>query len=385
MALSKCVQCGWEVSTEAANCPGCGAPVSTPATRMNWEPCPRCASGRVRHLARGGGFIVGVLLIIFGVVLLVIPPLGAALILAGWFLIAKANNRACLDCLYAWRYPSKQAQKHQSAGAGQVGPSKGKRTGLLIVGGVFAFLFILTLGIGILGDMHLQRELARADALWGEKKQAESTKIYVDNLSTLAGENRTLAYTRIITQLSDSGDRDGALEYSHRAIGEGLDINFGYADLDRLFDGARQAIVESEQREMAEKQAEEQRVAQEKAAVEQQQAMADAIQSQQAEAQLDANLSAYSTTLDAAGVTIVRNIGVKLNGDLWTVTLKVDNEWHYKPYQIRLQDTQTFWQVWAQIASPNEPDKARISIEDLNGNEVGGSRILAGSMIWVQE
>ena len=59
------------------------------------------------------------------------------------------------------------------------------------------------------------------------------------------------------------------------------------------------------------------------------------------------------------------------------------NSWHRDVYQVRYQVAQTLWKAWAGIHSPNEPDKARIDILDLNGNKVGGSRIWAGSLIWV--
>lgn len=65
--------------------------------------------------------------------------------------------------------------------------------------------------------------------------------------------------------------------------------------------------------------------------------------------------------------------------------ITVSNLWHIRAYQIRLQDAQTLWDLWAKASTVDEIDSARISIVDLRGNEVGGSRILAGSLIWVQE
>jgi hypothetical protein len=67
------------------------------------------------------------------------------------------------------------------------------------------------------------------------------------------------------------------------------------------------------------------------------------------------------------------------------IKITVSNAWHYEPYQVRLQLAQNLWKAWAAIHSPDEPDKSRIQIVDLNDNEVGGSRIWAGSLIWVQE
>lgn len=68
-----------------------------------------------------------------------------------------------------------------------------------------------------------------------------------------------------------------------------------------------------------------------------------------------------------------------------TATIKVKNLWHLQNYQIRYQSAQNVWEAWAAIARPKDVDHARIKIVDLNGNEVGGSRFLAGSLIWVNE
>ncbi len=87
--------------------------------------------------------------------------------------------------------------------------------------------------------------------------------------------------------------------------------------------------------------------------------------------------------LTRAGIdnSIVSRVSQK--GD--SLTIIVANRWHYQPYQIRLQFVQNFWELWARIRSPNNPDKARLEITDLNGNSVGGSRWLAGSLIWVKK
>jgi hypothetical protein len=65
--------------------------------------------------------------------------------------------------------------------------------------------------------------------------------------------------------------------------------------------------------------------------------------------------------------------------------ITVQDIWHLQNKQMRLQNAQNMWDVWAKLASPTELDAARIKILDLNGNEVGGSRIFAGSLIWVQD
>lgn len=105
-----------------------------------------------------------------------------------------------------------------------------------------------------------------------------------------------------------------------------------------------------------------------------------------AQREIQDRLDAYIALLEAAEVTIVQSVSVRRSGDnIWTATLTVKDIWHIRHYQIRLQDAQALWEGWATIASPREPDLARISIVDGRGNEVGGSRILAGSLIWVKD
>lgn len=67
------------------------------------------------------------------------------------------------------------------------------------------------------------------------------------------------------------------------------------------------------------------------------------------------------------------------------VEITVANYFHYQPYQVRYQAAQGMWSAWAAIRSPDEPDSSRIQIVDQMGNEVGGSRAFAGSLIWVQD
>lgn len=101
------------------------------------------------------------------------------------------------------------------------------------------------------------------------------------------------------------------------------------------------------------------------------------------QAKIEQRLDQFVATLTEAGLkkTDIHSVAVEKD----TAIITVPNIWHVRAYQIRLQDAQTLWNVWASIASPKDPDKARIKLVDFNGNEVGGSRILGGSLIWVQE
>lgn len=104
---------------------------------------------------------------------------------------------------------------------------------------------------------------------------------------------------------------------------------------------------------------------------------------EQPKAKLDAYLALVNA--DPLASKIVESVQVEQNGQRWTATITLRNVWHLRNKQIRLQDAQTLWKAWAVVASKDDPDSARIKLVDLNGNEVGGSRVLAGSLIWVQD
>jgi hypothetical protein len=101
---------------------------------------------------------------------------------------------------------------------------------------------------------------------------------------------------------------------------------------------------------------------------------------------LQENVEFYKALLEANNATIVEGVTAQQIGDnTWEATLTVADVWHIKHKQIRLQDAQTLWETWAMIASPQDQDRARIKIVDHRGNEVGGSRVWGGSLIWVNE
>ncbi len=68
-----------------------------------------------------------------------------------------------------------------------------------------------------------------------------------------------------------------------------------------------------------------------------------------------------------------------------TIVVYVDNAWHFLPYQIRFQMAQNIWATWVLASRAEVPDHARVDIRDNNGNSVGGSRFLGGSLSWVKE
>ena len=141
---------------------------------------------------------------------------------------------------------------------------------------------------------------------------------------------------------------------------------------------------EAEERER-QRLAEEARRAEELARQGEERARAEA-RREQAQQEVQDRLDAYLAVLALAEVDVVERVSVqRISGNIWEATLTVKNIWHVRHKQLRLQDAQALWEAWAVIASPDAPDSARIKIVDLRGNPVGGSRVWAGSLIWVDD
>ncbi|MBI4918091.1 MAG: hypothetical protein HY825_19790 [Acidobacteria bacterium] len=97
-------------------------------------------------------------------------------------------------------------------------------------------------------------------------------------------------------------------------------------------------------------------------------------------------IEAFKTAVESSGVGAVVRIGLEPSDrEGNTLVITVGDGWHVAVKQIRLQAAQDLWRMWADINSPSSSDDSRIKIVDLNGNEVGGSRVVGGSVIWVQD
>ncbi|MBI5487416.1 MAG: hypothetical protein HY905_08790 [Deltaproteobacteria bacterium] len=97
-------------------------------------------------------------------------------------------------------------------------------------------------------------------------------------------------------------------------------------------------------------------------------------------------MEAFKAAVESSGVGAVVRIGLEpADRDGNTLVITVGDGWHVAVKQIRLQAAQDLWRMWADINSASSPDDSRIKLVDLNGNEVGGSRVIGGSMIWVQD
>jgi hypothetical protein len=237
----------------------------------------------------------------------------------------------------------------------------------------------------------------------GDVTKAEAL---LDEVLNVPAPNRGLAQS-LRTNIRNSADGAWVLTTLVRATDEEFTrfrdggtppkaMDFGHAVLtDRAVALARPQIADATgKREEAKRQAEAAAEAARKAAEEQaaaaKQAVADKAAAEKAakdaaQKEIKDKLDAYLAVLKLADVTIIESVSVERRGESWKATLTVKNIWHIRHYQVRLQDAQTLWQAWATIASPKDPDRARIVLVDGNGNEVGGSRALAGSLIWVQE
>ena len=94
------------------------------------------------------------------------------------------------------------------------------------------------------------------------------------------------------------------------------------------------------------------------------------------------NLDKYLKIINDSGLNSYIS---EVSLDNKTATIKVRDSWHFQHYQLRLQCAQNLWTAWASLVSPNDPDRAIIYLIDNNGNNVGGSGWLGGSMIKVQK
>lgn len=71
--------------------------------------------------------------------------------------------------------------------------------------------------------------------------------------------------------------------------------------------------------------------------------------------------------------------------DLQSVVVVVQSDWHYQPKAARQEVATNLWRGWVQLRLPDEADHARLRLETPSGKHVGGSRMLAGSLIWVED
>lgn len=218
----------------------------------------------------------------------------------------------------------------------------------------------------------------KADVLWAKGKKSEAVEIYVTDLER-ASSPRSKILERVIEFYFENGNKQKAEHYCNMAIEADVELSPHSKELRDFFTWVRKDYARKvEQQKLAVE-------AENKAEVVKKEAEREK-QARDSEMETRKRLDIFLAVLKTAEVTVVKSVSVReISTGIWEAEIEVRNNWHIKPYQIRLQDAQNLWNAWAKIASPNEPDSARIKIVDNNGNEVGGSRVLAGSLIWVQE
>lgn len=99
-------------------------------------------------------------------------------------------------------------------------------------------------------------------------------------------------------------------------------------------------------------------------------------------------LQDYIKNINDAGVNqFIESVSYKYAGtDECSIVIRVRNSWHYQHKQIRLQAAQNLWNLWTQsYYLEDNKDKCRMELVDLNGNNVGGSSWLGGSVVNVKD
>lgn len=85
--------------------------------------------------------------------------------------------------------------------------------------------------------------------------------------------------------------------------------------------------------------------------------------------------------MNGIGIDTVEKVQIGSMPNIAKIT--VSNNWHSQPYQIRLQAAQGLQKLWGNLYLPESPDRGRIELIDLNGNKLGGSKVMGG--VWVNE
>lgn len=65
------------------------------------------------------------------------------------------------------------------------------------------------------------------------------------------------------------------------------------------------------------------------------------------------------------------------------IVFKMKPIWHHRNKHLRKNDVLKFWSEWAAFHNPSEPEKTSISVVSINGDKVGGTKLLGG--VWVEE
>jgi hypothetical protein len=210
------------------------------------------------------------------------------------------------------------------------------------------------------------------------KSDRERTNTTIAALEAKVNGIQTTAQKQIDT---DKGETKHFQSDLKRITKELLQANEEMARLkeEKRIAAEQKRIQEEESQRKQAKLEEERRIAAEQKRIQEQEYLWEQAKSMQ----LKADLVRFKTIIKSIDIdnSFIDRCSVEDN----ELVIVVTDVWHEQPYQLRLQTAQNLWNLWAKIRSLRDPDEARIKLTDYNGNSVGGSRWLAGSLIWVQE
>jgi hypothetical protein len=99
-------------------------------------------------------------------------------------------------------------------------------------------------------------------------------------------------------------------------------------------------------------------------------------------------LGTYIKALDDIGMNqFLVSVTYKYRStDECSIVIVVRDTWHYQHKQLRLQAAQNLWKLWSQSYDlEDKKDTCRMDLVDGNGNVVGGSSWMGGSVVNVKD
>lgn len=215
------------------------------------------------------------------------------------------------------------------------------------------------------------QQMAAADRDYEAGRKRHAVEVYKTHYERTTDKSKYLS--RIVETEIEQGSKADAKAWITKGIEGGVKAEYDSDAAKDLFAQATKEVEENRARIAREKEA---------GLAEEKRKIAEA--GQAAQRRINDNLDKFMLVVDkgnkAANKAMIRHVRVTSEDK---VIITVDNAWHLVTYQLRLQIAQNLWTQWVAIASPGDPDKARMQIVDHNGNEVGGYSVWNG--VWVQK
>jgi hypothetical protein len=97
-----------------------------------------------------------------------------------------------------------------------------------------------------------------------------------------------------------------------------------------------------------------------------------------------------TSIINNAGMgSYISNVSLEYVSSLPQLVLEVRSNWHYQSKQVRKDATTKLWERWVRLCLikklGEEADSCRIKLISQSGDAVGGSRVFAGSLIYVND